>query len=133
MKKFTLAIALSAALISTIYAGNKAIAPEKTHGLSPVVVHQNSLEAQITSMKGYDLRGRKITLEPGVATTEHSHSERPGIVYVIEGKVIEYRNGVKNAYQSGDTWIETADTVHWVQNKSDKKAVIFMVDLPKQE
>jgi len=47
---------------------------------------------------------------------------------------VEYRNGEKLEYSAGDTWIETADTVHWAKNpSSENKAVIFMVDLPPKE
>jgi len=132
MNKLTSITALSLALCAVAYAGAKAIAPEKTSGLMPVVAHENALANQIPSMQGYNMRGRKITLAPGGATAEHSHAERPGIVYVIKGKVNEYRNGEKIEYSAGDTWIETADTVHWVENPSDEPSVIFMVDLPKQ-
>lgn len=127
-----LSLIVAAIAAATAYAGNSAKAPEKSHGLSPVVAHQNGLEAQIPAMKGYDFRSRKITLMPGGATAEHSHAERPGIVYVMKGTVVEYRNGVKRTFKSGDTWIEKADTVHWVKNPTNKPAVIFMVDLPKQ-
>ncbi|MGH1538978.1 MAG: cupin domain-containing protein [Arenicella sp.] len=133
MKNKYLIAVLSLTVAAAAYAGNATKAPEKSHGLSPEVAHQNSLEAQIPSMKGYDIRGRKITLLPGAATAEHSHAERPGIVYVMQGSVVEYRNGEKRKFTMGDTWIETADTVHWVKNPMKEPAVIFMVDLPKQK
>jgi len=111
------------------YAGSKP--PTETKGLTADVMQQGNLGAQIGVMGNYDFRGRRITFAPGAEIVEHSHAERPGIVYVIKGSIIEYRNGVKNTYNAGDSWIETADTVHWAKNGSaSEEAVIFMVDLP---
>jgi len=126
-------IALVAAAIATsVLAGDKP--PEKTQGLSVNVLHQNNLGAQIGAMQKYDIRSRYITFAPGAAIAEHSHAERPGMVYVIKGGIIEYRNGERNEYKAGDSWIETADTVHWAKNASDdEESIIFMVDLPPSE
>jgi len=114
---------------AAVYAGNKP--PTETKGLSADVMQQGNLGAQIGVMGDYDFRGRRITFAPGGEIVEHSHAERPGIVYVIKGSIIEVRNGVANTYNAGDSWIETADTTHWAKNASDsEEAVIFMVDLP---
>jgi len=125
-------IVITTAMTVTAIAGNKA--PEKTSGISAQVLHQNNLGPQIKVMQAHDFRARRLTLAPGGATAEHSHAQRPGIVYVEEGEIIEYRNGVKRSFKKGDTWIETADTVHWVKNPSkDKVGVIVMIDLPVKE
>ncbi|MGH1487750.1 MAG: cupin domain-containing protein [Cellvibrionaceae bacterium] len=113
------------------FAGNKQ-APEKTHGISAETLQSNALGPQINAMQGYDFRSRRVTIEPGGATNEHSHAERPGIVYVEQGKIIEYRNGTKKTYKPGDTWVEKADTVHWVYNKTKKPVVLIITDIIKQ-
>ncbi len=117
---------------ATALAGNQA--PTQTKGMTFDVVQQNNLGAQIAVMEGHDFRGRRITFAPGAEIVEHSHAERPGIVYVISGSVIEFRNGKKITYTAGDSWIETADTNHWAKNGSKtEEAVIFMVDLPPKK
>jgi len=131
MKKRTLTTLALVGFSVAVYASSKA--PEKSHGIKPVVAHQNALEAQIGSMSGYDIRGRTITFAPGAASSEHSHAERPGMVYVISGTVIEHRNGERLEYSAGDTWIETADTNHWIENPTNEISQIFMVDLPVQK
>jgi len=108
-------------------------APTETNGVSIEVVHTSSLGEQIPQMEGYQLRGRKITFFPGGGIVEHSHAERPGMVYVISGEITEVRNGITRVYRAGDTWIETSDTVHWASNLSLRPAVIWMVDLPPVE
>jgi len=133
MKNISIIIPVILTILSLgVYAGSKA--PEKTHGLSPKVLHQNNLGAQIEVMKGYDVRARRISFAAGGATAEHSHASRPGIVYVEKGEIIEYRNGEKRTFKKGDTWIETADTNHWVKNASmSEEAAIIMIDLPAKE
>jgi len=133
MKNISIITPVILAIISLgVYAGSKA--PEKTHGLKPEVLHQNNLGAQIGAMGGHDVRARRIVFQAGGATAEHSHATRPGIVYVEKGKIIEYRNGTKREFSQGDTWIETADTMHWVENPSQTEpASIIMIDLPEKQ
>jgi len=131
-KKKQILLALTAVAVSvTAYAGVKA--PEKTSGISAEVAHINGLEAQIPAMSGYQLRGRKLTILPGGGTVEHSHAERPGIVVVLSGEIVEVRNGKMQVFKEGDTWIEKSDTNHFVLNQSDAPAVIWMVDMPIEE
>lgn len=106
--------------------------PQKTQGIDAKVLQQFPLAAQIPAMAGYELRGRRIVIAPGGTITEHSHSDRPGIVYILEGTLTEHRNGVARIVKPGDTWAEEANTVHWMENKSDKPTVIWAVDLIKK-
>lgn len=131
MKKIILSSVLIASLATAAIAGMKP--PTETQGVSPEVTHVNDLSAQIPAMAAYQLRGRKITFAPGATFTKHSHASRPGIVYVMSGEVVVVDNGVKEIYSAGDTWIETAETDHWLANKSDKPASIWMVDLPEKK
>jgi len=133
MRKYTVgAVVLAATITTLVYAAEKP--PKKTTGLSVEVPHLNNLGPQIGAMKDYDFRGRFITFAPGAAIAEHSHAERPGIVYVIQGEIVEFRNGERIEYAAGDSWIEDAKTVHWAKNPSnDTEAVIFMVDMPPKE
>lgn len=109
--------------------------PEKTQGLegTTTAIEEFPLAAQIPAMAGYALRGRRITIVPGGAITEHSHAERPGIVYIVEGTMTEHRGDVARVVKAGDSWPEDAGTVHWFENTGDKPCVIWSVDLvPKK-
>lgn len=114
------------------FAGGKV--PTETQGITPITLHQNNLGAQINLFQDYDIRARRIIFAPGATVAPHSHAERPGIVYVESGVVVESRNGRKRKFKEGDTWIEKASTNHWVKNPSKKKeAVIIVIDLPAQQ
>jgi quercetin dioxygenase-like cupin family protein len=107
--------------------------PQKTQGIEPTSLQQFPLAAQIPSMDGYELRGRRIVIAPGGTITEHSHADRPGIVYILEGTLTEHRNDVGRIVKPGDTWAEEATTTHWMENTTDKPSVIWAVDLVKKQ
>ncbi len=129
MKQTALIALLTLVMSSPAFASGKA--PEKTHGLSAVALEAHELAAQIPVMSNYQLRARRVTFEPGGATSLHSHAMRPGIVYVERGEIVEIRSGEKRTFKAGETWNETADTEHWVKNASDQPAVLIIIDLPK--
>lgn len=108
-------------------------APTESQGVSIEVLQQNGLAAQIPAFKGYDFRARRITFAAGASFAEHNHAVRPGFVIVESGTIIEGRGDKALAYSAGQTWIEDAETEHWLRNVSDQDAVIIMVDLPPVE
>lgn len=120
------------AVAAVVFAAGKP--PEKTQGLegTQTAVQQFPLAAQIPAMAGYELRGRRVTVVPGGAIVEHSHADRPGIVYILEGSMTEYRGTAVRVVKAGDTWAEDASTVHWFENTTDKPCVIWAVDLVKK-
>ncbi|MGH1542213.1 MAG: cupin domain-containing protein [Arenicella sp.] len=123
---FTIIIILLTGIM-TVFA--KGIAPEKTHGLEVYPIYLNGLGAQIPAMEGFEFRARKIVVLPGAATAEHSHADRPGIVYVEKGTLNEYRGETMRKVNAGDTWIEKVETVHWFENVSQEAAIILAFDL----
>jgi quercetin dioxygenase-like cupin family protein len=123
-KKIILAVALAGCAM-----GAFAAKPEKTQGLEVTPLELHALSAQIPAMKGYELRARRIVIEPGGTIAEHSHADRPGVVYILEGSMTEHRGDTARVVKSGDTWTEALDTVHWMENTSGKPCVIIAVDL----
>src|SRR5713101_2624856 len=115
---------LAAAGLFAAYAYSAGIKPDKTEGLNPTVLHQFEFGSQIPKAKGLELRARRIVITPGGHVTEHSHADRPGVVYVLEGSLTEHRGDVARVVNAGDTWVEDAGTVHWFENVTAKQAVI---------
>ncbi len=81
---------------------------------------------------GYQLRLRKLTLEPAGVVGIHSHKERPAVAYILQGTLTEGREGgyVKE-YQEGQVIIESRDVTHWAENRTGQPVVIFAVDVVK--
>jgi quercetin dioxygenase-like cupin family protein len=107
--------------------------PQKTQGIDPVTLQHFLFADQVKPTETYELRGRRIVIAPGGTIAEHSHADRPGIVYVIEGLVTEYRNGQGRVMKPGESWAEDAGTIHWIENATDMPAVIWAVDIVKKQ
>ena len=46
---------------------------------------------------------RMVTFEPGaVFGPIHDHKDRPGMVYILQGTITDYRSGVTKEYGAGD-------------------------------
>jgi quercetin dioxygenase-like cupin family protein len=91
------------------------------------------LGPEIEGIAGRQLRMRKITIEPGGFFAIHSHKDRPGTVYVLEGKLTETRGDVAREYGPGESWFENKETTHRVENKGTTPAVFVAVDIFKQQ
>jgi len=92
------------------------------------------LGPEIEGMGGFQLRMRKITIDPGgVFGPIHDHVGRPGTVYMLEGTITDHRNGVDTDYGPGLGWPEDKDTVHWLENRGAVPAVEISVDIVKKD
>ena len=87
-------------------------------------------EAQINTLSGYQMRGRKIIVPAGVSIAKHGHKTRPGIVYVESGEVVEYRGDKSRLLKAGDSLVEDYSTVHSYKNVSGTDCVLIAFDIP---
>ena len=111
--------------------GQQPAAPA-TEGVTIQPLAAVDLGPEIEGMSGRQLRMRKITLEPGGFFALHSHKDRPGTVYVLEGKITETRNDVVREYGPGESWFENKETNHRVENKGTTPATFLAADIFKQ-
>ena len=59
-------------------------------GVTDTVLAAIDLEKEPANIKGRQLRFRKLTIEPGGIVPWHSHGDRPAIIYIAEGEIVEY-------------------------------------------
>jgi quercetin dioxygenase-like cupin family protein len=114
-------------------ANGQQAAPPATKGVTITPLAAVDLGPEIEGMAGRQLRMRKITIEPGGFFALHSHKDRPGTVYILEGKITETRNDVTKEYGPGEVWFENKETNHRVENKGTTPATIIAVDIFKQQ
>jgi quercetin dioxygenase-like cupin family protein len=112
-------------------AGGQQPAPPATKGVTITPLAAVDLGPEIEGMAGRQLRTRRILIEPGGFFGLHSHKDRPGTVYVLEGKITETRNGVAKVYGPGEVWFENKETNHRVENKGTEPATFIAVDIFK--
>ncbi len=130
-----LAVAVVSALIGGI--GGQILAqmkgPTEHKGIAVTALGQideDSMLAQI-GLKGYILRLRKVTIEPGGQVKEHSHATRPGLVKMISGTWTEGRPDGEYEFKAGDdtSILESKDTVHWFYNRGNVAATAIACDI----
>ena len=100
-------------------------------GVTDTVLAAIDLEKEPANLKGRQLRFRKLTIEPGGIVPWHSHGDRPAIIYIAEGEIVEYASNcsVPILHKAGEIRPETSGTSHWWQNLGSKTVVLFVGDV----
>jgi len=100
-------------------------------GVTDTVLAAIDLEKEQANIKGRQLRFRKLTIEPGGIVPWHSHGDRPAIIYVAEGEIVEYASNcaVPILHKAGEVRPETSGTSHWWQNLGNKTVTLFVGDV----
>jgi quercetin dioxygenase-like cupin family protein len=91
------------------------------------------LAPEMDSVQGRVMRMQLTTYEPGASNKPHSHKDRPEVVYILSGKVIEHRGDVAKEYGPGDTFTADRNTTHWMENKGTVPAVMLVTGIAKKE
>ena len=123
---YLIVIILQLFLIKTVIAQNTSA------GMKATQLEKFGLAKQISGLNGYDIRARKIVVPAGVSIAEHSHTTRPGIVYVESGEIIEYRGKESRLLKAGDSLVEDFTTVHSYKNINSIDCVLIAFDIPKK-
>ena len=145
MSKLALTSIASAALLSTFattaFAGEcpadkfkpgaREMVKLEAVGVTDTTLSSIDLGKQPAKIKGRELRFRKLVIQPGGIVPWHSHDDRPALIYVAEGEIIEYASncGAPILHKAGDIAREAAGTSHWWKNLGDKPAVLFVGDV----
>lgn len=100
-------------------------------GVTDTVLAAIDLEKEPANIKERQLRFRKLTIEPGGIVPWHSHDDRPAIIYVAEGEIVEYASNCADpiVHKAGDIRPETQGTSHWWQNLGNKTVILFVGDM----
>ncbi len=133
----------SATTASTAFAGEcpadkiKANAREKVDfkpvGVTDVTLGSIDLEKQPANIKGRELRFRKLTIEPGGIVPWHSHDDRPALILVQQGEIIEYASNCAGpiVHKAGDIRPEVFGTSHWWKNLGTETVILYVGDVRK--
>lgn len=106
-------------------------APMQLKGMKVIKTSTLDLGPQIEEMRGYRLGMRVIQVEPAGCTPMHSHKDRPGMAYVLQGSVTEHGVGGTTERCAGDIWVEDRDTSHWMENSGTGPALVLAIDITK--
>jgi len=92
------------------------------------------LGPEFSSMNGWQLRLRVLTIEPGGHIGMHNHKDRPSVVYFLQGTdTVTRDDGSSQTFHSGDTTGEPGTTVHWHKNDGRDDVILVTADIVKAE
>ena len=101
--------------------------------VTDVVRVTTDLSKEPAAVNGRLLRLRQLGMKPGAIVPWHSHGNRPAMIYIVSGEVIEYASNcaVPIVHKAGDVIAETHEISHWWKNLGDKTVVLISTDLLK--
>jgi quercetin dioxygenase-like cupin family protein len=105
--------------------------PTAPVGVTDVVRASTDLAKEPAAIKGRQFRLRQLDIAPDGIVPWHSHNERPAMIYVVSGEVVEYASScaVPIVHRAGDVAPEKNGTSHWWKNTGSTPAVLISVDL----
>jgi quercetin dioxygenase-like cupin family protein len=100
-------------------------------GVTDTTLGSIDLAKEAAKIKDRELRFRKLTIAPGGIVPWHSHADRPALIYVEQGEIIEYASNCAGpiVHKTGDLRRETSETSHWWKNLGDTTVVLLVADV----
>jgi quercetin dioxygenase-like cupin family protein len=105
--------------------------PSAHKGVTDKVIASIDLAGEAPMLKEHKFRLRQLVVQPGGIVAWHSHEERPAIIYIISGTIVEYAStcAVPIVHDAGDVARETHLTKHWWKNTTSKPVVLLSADI----
>ena len=144
MKPKQIAAIIAAALaVSNVMAGEcpadkrvadgqgQKMASHAAKDLTDVVRATTDLAKEPAAIQGRLFRLRELNIGPGGIVPWHSHNERPAMIYIVSGEIVEYASNcaVPIVHKTGDVAPEKNGTSHWWQNHGKVPSKLISVDL----
>jgi quercetin dioxygenase-like cupin family protein len=103
----------------------------KPVGVSDVTLGSIDLGKQPSHIEGRELRFRKLTIEPGGIVPWHSHDDRPALIFVQQGEIVEYASNceVPITHKAGEIRPEIYGTSHWWRNLGKETVILYVGDV----
>jgi quercetin dioxygenase-like cupin family protein len=135
------AIAASTAIVSSAHAGECPADQRKPNvreasnlpgkDVTDTVLASIVLADEPIKAKGRQMRVRKLVIQPGGVVPWHSHNDRPALIYILEGEIIEYASNCAGpiVHKAGEVARETFGTSHWWKNLGEKTVTLLSFDI----
>ncbi len=109
--------------------------PSEAKGVKITPAGEMPLNEGAIALPGHKMRIRYFELAPGGHAPVHSHDNRPAIVYVLEGELIEHRSDQEQPveHRAGSVTLEPHGLVHWFENRSNEPVKGLGFDVHKPE
>jgi quercetin dioxygenase-like cupin family protein len=100
-------------------------------GVTDTVIGSIDLAREKLALKDHKFRLRRLVVQPGGVVAWHSHADRPAIIYIVSGTIMEYASScaVPITHHAGEVSVENHATSHWWKNTGKKPAVLLSADI----
>ena len=111
----------------------RAMVDYKPVGVSDVTLGSIDLGKQPAHIEGRELRFRKLTIQPNGIVPWHSHDDRPALIFVQQGEIVEYASNceVPITHKAGEIRPEMSGTSHWWKNLGKETVILYVGDVRK--
>ena len=102
-------------------------------GVTDTTLGSIDLEKEPAKLKGRELRFRKLVIEPGGVVPWHSHDDRPALIFVQQGEIVEYASNCAEPilHKAGEIRPEVFGTSHWWKNLGKETVILYVGDVRK--
>jgi quercetin dioxygenase-like cupin family protein len=103
----------------------------KGKGVTDKVIGSIDLVEEKVHLDGYQIRARRLVVQPGGEVPWHSHAERPALIYIAAGTITEYRSTCAEpiVHHAGELAVENHTVSHWWKNRGKVPVEIISFDL----
>jgi quercetin dioxygenase-like cupin family protein len=132
-------VAISTSALAGECPADKVVADGKGHkpsaeaarGVADKVIGSINLANEAPRLANRKFRLRRLAIQPGGVVPWHSHDERPAIIYIVSGTIVEYRStcSVPIEHHAGDVAQEAHGTSHWWKNTTRKPVILLSADI----
>lgn len=100
-------------------------------GVTDTVLGSIDLAQEAPRLADHKFRIRRLVVQPGGTVAWHSHGERPALIYIVSGTIVEYRSTctVPITHRAGEVATEIHTTQHWWKNHTKKPVVLLSTDI----
>lgn len=107
----------------------------KNIGVTDTTLAVNELGTLYPELASRNQRLRVLTVEPGGEVALHSHADRPALIYIVTGEIVEHRSScaVPIVHRAGEVAQEFGNLEHWWKNETDQQVTMISADLPRAD
>ena len=109
----------------------QAMSSQPASGVTDTVLASTDLAKQPIGINDRIFRLRRLVIQPGGVVPWHSHADRPAMIYIVSGEIVEYAStcAVPIVHKAGESAIEAAPAQHWWKNLGKVPVVLTSADL----
>ena len=111
----------------------QAMGPTQPKDVTDTVLAAIDLSKEKVAISDHQFRMRRLEIQPGGIVPWHSHDDRPALIFVQQGEIVEYASNCVDpiVHKVGDIRPEIFGTSHWWKNLGKETVILYVGDVRK--